>query len=48
MKLFRFTREAAADLAYLNYIIVYDPTTSPVQIIRILHGMRDIKRTLTE
>jgi plasmid stabilization system protein ParE len=31
---------------YPNYIIVYDPATTPLQIIRILHGMRDLKRVL--
>ena len=25
-----------------SYLIVYDPQTKPVQIIRILHGMRDV------
>jgi len=24
-----------------SYLIVYDPETRPVQIIRVLHGMRD-------
>ena len=33
---------------YPNYIVVYDPTTSPVQIIRILHGMRNVRRILAE
>jgi plasmid stabilization system protein ParE len=33
---------------YPNYIIVYDPATSPLQIIRILHGRRDLKRVLDE
>ena len=31
---------------YPNYIIVYDPATSPLQIIRLLHGRRDLKRVL--
>jgi plasmid stabilization system protein ParE len=31
---------------YPNYIVVYDPATEPVQIIRILHGKRDFKRIL--
>ncbi len=31
---------------YPNYILVYDPATSPLQVIRILHGMRDVKRIL--
>jgi antitoxin ParD1/3/4 len=33
---------------YPNYIVVYDPASSPVQIVRILHGMRDVKRILGE
>ena len=31
---------------YPHYILVYDPATWPTQIIRILHGMRDVKRIL--
>lgn len=31
---------------YPNYLIVYDPLAMPVQIVRILHGMRDVKRIL--
>ena len=31
---------------YPNYLIVYDPAATPLQIIRILHGMRDVKRIL--
>jgi antitoxin ParD1/3/4 len=31
-----------------NYIVVYDPATSPLQIIRILHGKRDLKRVFDE
>lgn len=31
---------------YPNYLIVYDPAAVPLQIIRILHGMRDVKRVL--
>ena len=30
-----------------SYLIVYDPETKPLQIIRVLHGMRDIKNILT-
>lgn len=26
-----------------SYLIVYDPDKTPVQIIRVLHGMRDIE-----
>ena len=33
---------------YSNYIVIYDPATSPLQIIRIVHGMRDLKRILEE
>ena len=32
---------------YTNYLIVYDPKTSPVQIIRILHGARNLPTILT-
>jgi plasmid stabilization system protein ParE len=31
---------------YPNYIVVYNPTTAPVRIIRILHGKRNLKRIL--
>jgi toxin ParE1/3/4 len=30
-----------------SYLIVYDPGSKPVQIIRLLHGMRDVKNLLT-
>ncbi len=29
-----------------SYLIVYDPESKPVQIIRILHGMRDVRDIL--
>jgi|ERR1700721_418343 len=32
---------------YTNYLIVYDPKTSPVPIIRILHGARNLPSILT-
>jgi plasmid stabilization system protein ParE len=32
---------------YTNYLIVYDPKTLPVQIIRILHGARNLPSILT-
>src|SRR6266404_5248875 len=32
--------------SFPNYIIVYRPETQPLQIIRILHGKRDIRRIL--
>lgn len=34
--------------AFPNYIIVYDPQSDPLQIIRILHGSRDILAILGE
>ncbi|MDT7813402.1 MAG: antitoxin ParD1/3/4 [Acidobacteriaceae bacterium] len=32
---------------YSHYVIVYDPACDPLRIIRILHGARDIRRSLT-
>jgi antitoxin ParD1/3/4/toxin ParE1/3/4 len=29
-----------------SYLIVYDPETRPVQVIRVLHGMRDVEEIL--
>ncbi len=34
--------------AFPNYIIVYDPASDPLQIIRILHGTRDVLAILGE
>jgi len=34
--------------AFPNYIIVYDPQSDPLQIIRILHARRDIQAVLGE
>ena len=31
---------------YYKYIIVYDPVTKPIQIIRVLHGARDLQALL--
>jgi plasmid stabilization system protein ParE len=31
---------------YRNYIIVYDPETKPIQILRVLHGARNIPSLL--
>jgi len=31
---------------YPNYMIVYNPQARPLAIVRILHGMRDLKRLL--
>jgi plasmid stabilization system protein ParE len=33
-------------LRYPNYVIVYDPGTKPLQILRILHGARNVSRHL--
>ena len=32
--------------AVYSYLIVYDPETKPIQIIRVLHGMRDFEEIL--
>ena len=29
-----------------SYLIVYDPEAKPVQIVRVLHGMRDVEEIL--
>ena len=29
-----------------SYLIIYDPKTRPIQILRILHGMRDVEEIL--
>ena len=31
---------------YPNYMIVYDPNARPLSVLRVLHGMRDLKRLL--
>jgi plasmid stabilization system protein ParE len=31
---------------YPNYVVVYRPETHPLEIIRVLHGMRDLKQLL--
>ena len=31
---------------YPNYVVVYRPETLPLEIVRILHGKRDLKRLL--
>ncbi|MDX6458516.1 MAG: hypothetical protein QOE55_2213 [Acidobacteriaceae bacterium] len=41
-------KRAILDLPnYSHYVIVYDPACDPLRIIRILHGARDIRRSLT-
>jgi antitoxin ParD1/3/4/toxin ParE1/3/4 len=29
-----------------SYLVIYRPDTAPVQVIRILHGARDVRRLL--
>ena len=29
-----------------SYLIVYDPQTKPIQVLRVLHGMRDVEDIL--
>jgi antitoxin ParD1/3/4/toxin ParE1/3/4 len=29
-----------------SYLIVYDPEAKPVQVIRVLHGLRDVEEIL--
>jgi plasmid stabilization system protein ParE len=31
---------------YLNYLVVYDPEPTPLRILRILHGARDLPSIL--
>ncbi len=31
-----------------SYVIVYDPATEPMQILRVIHGARDIRAVLSE
>ncbi|MCA9227299.1 MAG: type II toxin-antitoxin system RelE/ParE family toxin [Planctomycetales bacterium] len=47
------TRDDLADeslrvWAVFSYLIVYRPETKPVQIIRVVHGARDVPRALDE
>ena len=32
---------------YLNYLVIYDPEARPLQVLRILHGARDLPTLLT-
>src|SRR5215475_7963062 len=34
--------------AAYSYLIVYRPTTKPLQVVSILHGRRDVERILDE
>lgn len=29
-----------------DYLIVYDPSTNPIAVVRVLHGRRDVSREL--
>lgn len=31
-----------------SYLIVYDPARRPIEIVRVLHGARDLRRILPE
>ena len=33
--------------SFRNYLVVYDPAVQPLQIIRILHGARDVPSVLS-
>jgi plasmid stabilization system protein ParE len=33
---------------YRNYLVVYRPDTTPVEIIAVLHGKRDLRRMLKQ
>ena len=35
-------------LRYSNYVVVYDPATEPLRVIRILHRARDITTVFKE
>ena len=37
------THESLRFLSVRRYLIVYDPSTMPIRIIAILHGMRDVR-----
>ena len=31
-----------------SYLVIYRPDTKPIEIIRVLHGKRDVRRLLEE
>jgi hypothetical protein len=33
---------------YRNYVVVYRPETVPLQVIAVLHGVRDLKHVLAD
>lgn len=42
------TDEPVKFLSVYSYLIVYRPETKPLQVVAILHGKRDVERTLLE
>lgn len=40
------TDEPYRFISVYDYLIVYDPTKSPVVVLRVLHGRRDVKSIL--
>jgi toxin ParE1/3/4 len=40
------TADAVKFWSVFSYLIVYDPARRPVEIVRVLHGRRDIGRIL--
>jgi toxin ParE1/3/4 len=40
------TGEAVKFWPVFSYLIVYDPATKPVEIVRILHGKREVEEIL--
>lgn len=49
MKRYLLTPAAKADLVEIyiySFLIVYRPSTRPLQVIRVLRGARDVRRIL--
>jgi plasmid stabilization system protein ParE len=42
------TDEAVRFWTVYSYVIVYDPSSRPLQILRVLHGARDVRRIMEE
>jgi plasmid stabilization system protein ParE len=42
------THHAVRFWPVFRYLVIYRPDTSPLQIIRVLHGRRDVKQLLQE
>ena len=40
--------EAVRFWPVFSYLVIYRPDTSPLQIVRVLHGKRDVRRLLEE